>query len=403
MCDTAVLFDRQRPGQPSYFAKNSDRDTTELQLIHVARDPLQDFAQQPYLERVERYVQYNLPALRQAMAEFDHPYSAVLSRPVWMWGAEMGVNQHGVAIGNEAVFSQEPTPDEGLLGMDILRLALHNAATAAEAYQFIIRVLESYGQGGDGGYSSSLYYHNSFLIKDAAEAFLLETAGKHWAGKRIVDRAAISNTYSLRTDGEQSDEATPAGVDFKAHYEDRAVMERHNGEPRLAFSTRYLQEQEPGLAMMQNLLRTHGAEEAAAGWGRDALCIHPQGSAAAESTASMVVQWVPEAVIVWFTGTPQPCRSLFKPLLLAAAADAPFTDTNFGSQYAEANRQLTRAVGRAPAAVQQQIMQLRDTWEEGYRQRIDVATRDTELLARTCRECFDQEADYQKQVRDLLG
>jgi secernin len=41
-----------------------------------------------------------------------------------MWGAEMGANDQGVCIGNEAVFTKLQGPedeDERLLGMDLVR------------------------------------------------------------------------------------------------------------------------------------------------------------------------------------------------------------------------------------------------------------------------------------------
>lgn len=40
-----------------------------------------------------------------------------------MFGAEAGMNEYGVCIGNEAVFSKEKLVNyQGLLGMDMLRL-----------------------------------------------------------------------------------------------------------------------------------------------------------------------------------------------------------------------------------------------------------------------------------------
>ena len=59
------------------------------------------------------------------IAEVAHTHAVVLSKPAWMWGAEMGANEHGVVIGNEAVWTRL-TGSEGsterLLGMDLLRL-----------------------------------------------------------------------------------------------------------------------------------------------------------------------------------------------------------------------------------------------------------------------------------------
>lgn len=49
-------------------------------------------------------------------------HAVILSRPSWLWGAEMGANEHGVCIGNEAVWTKEPVGEgEALLGMDLLR------------------------------------------------------------------------------------------------------------------------------------------------------------------------------------------------------------------------------------------------------------------------------------------
>ena len=46
----------------------------------------------------------------------------VLCQPAWMWGAEMGANDRGVVVGNEAVYGRtSPSAEKSLLRMDYVR------------------------------------------------------------------------------------------------------------------------------------------------------------------------------------------------------------------------------------------------------------------------------------------
>ena len=132
MCDTFVI----RGSAGTLLAKNSDRDPNEAQLWEWT--PPADH--EPGATLRTTYV--DLP-------QVPHTHATVLSRPWWMWGAEMGANEHGVAIGNEAVFTKERTSLEpGLVGMDLLRLALERATSARDAVEVIVALLEEHGQSG---------------------------------------------------------------------------------------------------------------------------------------------------------------------------------------------------------------------------------------------------------------
>src|ERR1700694_2415609 len=132
MCDTlCVLGDKA-----TLFAKNSDRPVTEAQLVeaHARREGGGRLRTQ-YLE---------LPDGGAA--------ATLLSRPDWLWGAEHGVNEHGVAIGNELVNTVDDprAAPPALLGMDLVRLGLERGATAEEALDIMTDLLERHGQGGVG-------------------------------------------------------------------------------------------------------------------------------------------------------------------------------------------------------------------------------------------------------------
>ena len=64
--------------------------------------------------------------------------------------------------------------------MDLLRLGLERGKTAYEAMHVMIDLLEEYGQSGDcehAGEWGKANYHNSYILADPQEAWVLETAG----------------------------------------------------------------------------------------------------------------------------------------------------------------------------------------------------------------------------------
>jgi dipeptidase len=282
------------------FAKNSDRDSNESQLL--------DWQPAAHHESGAR-----LRCTWIEIPQAPETFAVLLSRPFWMWGAEMGANQHGVVIGNEAVFTTEPYADEGLTGMDLLRLALERSATAEEAVETITQLLEIHGQGGGCGHEDRLFsYHNSFMVADPGGAYVVETAGRRWATERVNGARTISNALSIEPFASRY--ATSLKTSVAAAHQRQACTQRR---ARKAGS----------LADMMALLRDHGAggDSAVYSWvngGMGAPCVHAGGIlASSQTTASWVAELSRLGVQHWVTGTAAPCTGLFKPVRVEEPVD----------------------------------------------------------------------------------
>ncbi len=328
MCDTFVVMpDVTRDGS-IIFGKNSDREPNEAQTIELI--PAMDHSTG---SRV-RCTYIDIP-------QVEHTYSTLLSKPYWMWGAEMGANEKGVVIGNEAVFTRLPAARvPALLGMDMIRLGLERAATAHEALHVIINLLETHGQGGNCSSTTSLYYNNSFIIADASEAWVLETVGKEWAavkvkrGVRSISNAiTISNEWDLCSNDLVST-AIKKGwckkaedFNFGRHYSDFLFTTFSDAHSRQRCTTQLLESSnEVDIPFAMKVLRSHGLSSND-DWSPDkaifgaTVCCHEGFGPVriSQTTGSMVSRLrVGEEPVHWITGTSAPCLGLFKPVWISS-------------------------------------------------------------------------------------
>ncbi len=330
MCDTLVATGSATADGTVILAKNSDREPNEAHvLVHIPRT-----RHEPGTTVKCTYIE---------VPQAPETYEVLLCKPFWIWGCEMGVNEYGVAIGNEAVFAREPyNKAPGLIGMDYIRLALERADTARRALEVIVQLLEIYGQGGNCGFRHKTYYHNSYIIADPQEAWVLETVGKQWAAERVRDVRTISNGLTI---GSEWDEASTGLVEsavekgwcksrddfhFARCYSDFLYTRLDGSRPRQRRSTALLEVQKGRITVetMIAALRDHGPEVSGdplwnpgRGWIMDTLCVHAGlgPTRPSQSVGAMVAHLIPGMPVVWVTGTSGTCTSIFKPVFLGGA------------------------------------------------------------------------------------
>ena len=427
MCDTLVAVGEATADGTVILAKNSDREPNEAQVLtHMPRTGHAPGAtvKCTYLE---------IPQVLET-------YEILLSRPFWMWGAEMGANEHGVAIGNEAVFTKEPYGKEaGLTGMDMLRLALERAGTARQALDVIIELLETYGQAGNCGFQHKLYYHNSFLMADPGEAWVLETAGRFWAAERVHGVRTISNGLTI---GGEWDLASPGLAEhavekgwcrsrddfhFARCYSDLVYTRLGGCRVRQRRSAALLEAQKGQItaATMMAALRDHGLQAASdptwnpgRGWLMETLCVHASvgPTRPSQSVGSMAAHLAAGGPTIWVTGTSAPCTGIFKPVYLAGAGlpdigPAP-TGTYDPDSLWWSHERLHRAVIRDYATRLPLYRDERDALEAEFLQKAEKASHEyggvgveerASFLAAFTASCFERAARATAQWVDRVS
>jgi secernin len=327
MCDTTVAMGNATLNGEILFGKNSDRDPNEAHLLD-------------YFTAGDHLLPARLKCTYIEIPQVARTHAVLLSKPFWIWGAEMGANDQGVVIGNEALFTKVPhekTP--GLIGMDLLRLGLERGSTALQALKVITGLLSEYGQSGNCAFAHPFQYHNSFLIVDPHEAWVLETAGREWAAEKVQSVRSISNAITIGNNFDlASDHLVQVAVekgwckserdfDFSRCYSDFIYTTFSDARHRNVCTSDILHKSAGQITLpgMMEMIQTHTTDDPAA-WSPDRalagadVCMHFGFGPIRinQTTGSMVSSITPGQQVHWLTGTAAPCLSTFKPVWMDA-------------------------------------------------------------------------------------
>ncbi|XP_071158188.1 secernin-3-like isoform X2 [Mytilus edulis] len=307
------------------FGKNADRPPTEVQ--EVVYFPAKDHA-------LDSKIMCTLVEMDQVSAT----HAVVLSKSAWTWGAEMGANDKGLCIGCTAVWTKLCHPGDHsakLMGVDYVRLGLERCSTSKEALDTITELLDKHGQCGLTSQDHSFgqwSYNTSFIFVDLKEAWLLETAGEFWAAKHISDGhfnvsscLRIADDYDKRSPG-LVEKATEAGhwkagngsfnfsQAFAAEFDGLSLTDIQKPQHRQAegekLMTNMSKDGSFNMECMREVLRDEGSSINFMGE------LYTVGSQI--SVLSLDVN-IPHCH--WFTATPNPSLSVFKPFIFCSSVD----------------------------------------------------------------------------------
>lgn len=409
MCDTFVALKNACAGGNTIFAKNSDRKPNEPHIM--VKVPAKNYGE---LEMV-RATYISIPQVK-------HTFACVLLKPSWIWGAEMGWNEHGLNIGNEAVFTKAKKGYQGLIGMDLLRLALERAKTCEEAINVITSLISKYGQDGNCGYKSKFYYHNSFLISTASEAYVLETAGKDWVAKKVENTYAISNELTIEKNFDMSRSGLMEDLlannkikhkndlNFKQVYSNKfmthfakASKRRCQVQNAINSNLGYVT---PNLAM--NILRSHDKSKnkkmpycSSVG----SPCMHAGSLIGDQTTGSYVAELKQNPLnnVYWVTGCSFPCLSVYKPVFRNLSNVFYETELPLACDYWAKRELLHRHILSKNININEYKQEIYSLQEEFIKLVLKLDFNDSAKLEEVSNYCFKKENAMVKKYLEQCG
>ena len=132
MCDTFVALPPVTRDKSVLFAKSADCEVNEANAI--VRIP----GRKHMKGEAVRVTHLVIP-------QAEEIYEIFLTKAFWTYGCEIGINEYGLAMGEEAVFTTEMDEEkDGLIGPDLMRIGLERARTCQEAIEIM---LEAHNNG----------------------------------------------------------------------------------------------------------------------------------------------------------------------------------------------------------------------------------------------------------------
>ena len=315
MCDSFVALPTATTTGTTLAAKNADCEINEAQaVLHLPRRRYPEGA--------------TLRATHIVIPQARETHEVLLDKSFWTWGGEIGLNEHGLAVGNEAIFSNAAERQDGLITGDLLRLMLERAKTCEEAVEVFTQALERFGQGGNCELRGNAHFDSSYLVSDLSSAVVIETAGRHWVVRPVDGVGAISNAMTIGGDWERCSSGLPGTgnlgrIDFQARFEDMAKVAAAGSRQRHGVARSWLEEHRGhiDLRCMADLLRQHGdGYDPTEGEVCTNICMHagPYPSRFWQACGAMIMDAGPKGSMAWVTATSGTCVSIFKPVYFGA-------------------------------------------------------------------------------------